>query len=151
MRYYFSILLLSTIACHSTPPSDGSSKEEQDPDQAAVLTAVQNFLTAGDEQSTDQLETVLHPSFRILINQFKGGPDVTLIDRTTYLNMIAAKQLGGDPRSSETLSVEIVGNLAFVRAKVQNSVLQFDTLYTLILDTNGKWWLAAEAPFVTSI
>ncbi|MEM7573214.1 MAG: nuclear transport factor 2 family protein [Bacteroidota bacterium] len=148
MRLYFSILVFSTLACHTGQISEASDNLPIDSEEEAVLVVVHQFLAAGDAQSSDQLESILHPTYRILINQFQGGPDVTILDRVTYLGMIEAKKIGGDPRKAEILSAEVVGNMAFVRARVESSTLQFNTCYTLVQDTDQKWWLAAEAPFV---
>ncbi|MEL6668813.1 MAG: nuclear transport factor 2 family protein [Bacteroidota bacterium] len=147
MKSFIVLLSLPFLACHN---GMGGTETPQD-EYPEIEAVVSEFIAGGDEQSVSRLEQVLHPTFRVLINQFMGGPDVTILDRDTYLNMINSGDIGGDPRTSEVLSTEVVGNLAFMRAKVRNSQIQFNTLYTLVLDPGGKWWLASEAPFVSPI
>ncbi|MEL6140412.1 MAG: hypothetical protein AAFU67_02205, partial [Bacteroidota bacterium] len=120
-------------------------------DEKAILGVIKEFLAAGDVQDTVRLAETLDPTFRIAINQFMGEPGVNIIDRASYLQLVGAKKLGGDPRTSKTINVEIVGNVAFVRAKVKNSQLQFDTLYVLAKDVDNRWWLVSETPYVTPI
>lgn len=150
MRYLMILSFLTLLQCHDGQAQVASTPDYDDEEQA-VLAVVTDFLSAGDAQDTSRLVATLHPTFRIAINQFMGGPDVMILERPTYLSMIEDKKLGGDPRTAVTKSVELVGNLAFVRAVVENSTLRFDTAYTLAKDTNGRWWLIAETPFVTPI
>lgn len=149
MRFLFICGLLSFLGCHpaATQPSNMSDQTQT----AAVEKVFTQFVAGGDQQDTTILSEVLHPTYRLAINQFMGGKDVTLIDRSGYLGMIAGKKIGGDPRTVTIHSTEVVGNFALIRADLQNSTLRFESLFTFVQDTDGRWWLSGDTPFVTPL
>lgn len=149
MRFLFICGFLSFLGCH--PAATQSSTMSDQTQTAAVEKVFAQFITGGDQQDTNILSEVLHPTYRLAINQFMGGKDVTLIDRTGYLGMVASKKIGGEPRSVTIHTTEIVGNFALIRAASKNSTLKFESLYTFVRDTDGRWWLSADTPFVTPL
>lgn len=147
MRPFIIFFLFSLTACH--PSVSQFKSNDMTPDQAAVEQTLSEFLTAGDLSSVDRLDAVLDPAYRITVNQFMGGEGVTVIDRSTYLQMISAGKLGGTPRSVELKSIEVVGNIAHVRAALTSDQLIFDSHYTFAQDKSGNWKLISDTPFVT--
>lgn len=148
MRHLILLTLLSLVACHASTTKLNPSAMTSE--QKAVRAALNEFLAAGDAQNVARLETVLDPTYRIVINQFMGGEGVSVISRETYLQMIGDGKLGGTPRTVDIKSVEVVGNLAHVRALLSSSELNFNAHYTLAKDKAAKWKLVADAPFVSA-
>ena len=149
MRFFFICGLLSVLGCHSAIAQ--SSEMNNQSAAEAVNEVFAQFVTGGDQQDTTVLSAVLHPTYRLAINQFMGGKDVTLIDRTGYLGMIAGKKIGGEPRIINIHSTEVVGNFALIRAELKSSTLRFESLFTFVRDTDGRWWLSGDTPFVTPL
>jgi len=147
MRFFLFLPFLFFTACQ---PSTAKLKPSaMTAEQTAVKTTLTEFLAAGDDQDADRLAVVLDPTYRIMINQFMGGDGVTVIDRASYLGMIEQKKLGGTPRSVEWKSIEVVGNLAHVRALLASTEMSFDSQFILAKDKAGSWRLVSDAPFVT--
>ena len=147
MRVFFFFPLFIFISCQ---PASGQDKTSPIADQVPLVRAViTEFLTAGDLRDVTRLDAVLNPQYRVSVNQFMGSPGVTVIDRASYLGMIKAGKLGGTPREVRFKSVEVVGNLAFVRAELESEELHFDNLLVLAQDGLGDWTLLSDTPYVT--
>lgn len=146
MRVFFLLPLLLFIACQDATGQQKSTQMESS--EKAVRTAVTDYLTAGDVRDVTGLEATLNPAFRACVNQFMGKPGVTVIDRADYLSLISAEKLGGTPREVTIKSVEVIGNIAVVRAFLDSEKLTFDSIYTLAKDAQGDWTVVSDTPFV---
>ena len=147
MRFFLFLPFIFFTACH--PSTSKLNQTTMTSDQTSVQQTVTEFLAAGDAQDVGRLEAVMDPTYRVTINQFMGGEGVTVIDRAGYLGMIAAGKLGGKPRSVTFSSIEVVGNVAHVRAMLASDELNFDSHFTLAKDKVGVWMVVTDAPFVT--
>ncbi|MEL7160280.1 MAG: nuclear transport factor 2 family protein [Bacteroidota bacterium] len=143
---FFSLFLF--LAYQDATGQDKSSAMETD--ETAVKTALTEFLSAGDVRDVARLEAVLNPQFRVCVNQFMGQPGVTVIDRAGYLGMIGAGKLGGSPRQVAVRSVEVVGNVAFVRATLDSDTLHFESNFVLAQDALGDWTVLSDTPYTTA-
>jgi hypothetical protein len=110
-----------------------------------VQNAIEIFVKGGDTQDVAMLEGVLHPDYRITINQFMGGEGVTIMKREDYLGMIAAKKLGGKPRSIEVKNFQIANHTAQVYIGMESAELIFNSFITLVQDKSGKWSIINDA------
>jgi hypothetical protein len=140
----FFVLLMCSLGCRAQSPENS-----ENPYSETVRTVVREFVAAGDSRDAGQLKDILHPHYRVAVNQFVSDPGVTIIDRKAYLNMIRSGKLGGTPRELDIISTEVTGHTAYVRAVATSASLRFDTLYTLMRDLDGRWWLVSETPYVT--
>jgi hypothetical protein len=111
----------------------------------AVQKAIETFVKGGDAQDVKMLESVLHPDYRVTINQFMGGDGVTIMKREDYLGMIAAKKMGGKPRTMEVKNFQTVNHTAQVHVGMESSELIFNSFITLVQDKSGKWSIINDA------
>ena len=96
---------------------------------------VKQFSEAADQQDTALMEGILHTEAQ----QFFVGPQ-GLVRLTTpaYMDMLAQKQIGGTPRSLEISAVDIQGNLASVKASMDNDAMHFENFFSL-MKIDDEW------------
>ena len=66
---------------------------QESADLIAVEEAVEQFSNAGDERDTAQLESLLHPAFRTVVNRQFGSEEVSLMDKTLYLQLVKDEKI----------------------------------------------------------
>jgi hypothetical protein len=142
--FLFSLLL--SLGCSAQVP-----QLPENPHAETVRALVREFIAAGDVRDADRLQRILHHQYRVAVNQFMDSPDVRVIDRPSYLTMIREGKLGGTTRKLDIESTEITGHVAYVRAVATSETLRFDTLFVLMRDVEGKWWLVSETPYITPL
>lgn len=142
MKQLLILILLSTMTHLETV----AQKEKED-----VKKAVISFVEAADAQNAEKVAEVLDEKFRLILNQLFGSSEVTAMDKPTYLQLIKDKKLGGDKRSVEFVSMEIVNQNASVRVKLKGSTLAFESFIQLIKTPEGKWKLINDLPYASKI
>ena len=87
------LLFISLISC--TQKATNNMQISTNPELKAV---VAQYIQAGDDQNVNQLSQVLHPEFRVTINQFMGGDGATVMSKDGYIGMVRDKKIGGTTR-----------------------------------------------------
>lgn len=111
-----------------------------------IIEAVQQYITAGDLRNLESLDSILHPQFRVVANQLLGNSEVSIITKDQYLQLVRAGKLGGDNRTVEITSVQIIHNNAAVTVKLKGKALSFESLYHLI-KINNTWQMVEDLPY----
>lgn len=120
-------------------------------DVAKIETAVRQFSTGGDRQDAVQLDKVLHPQFRAVVNRIFGAPDLSLMDKATYLQLMKDKKIGGDAREVTLLQTDVEGNIATVKAVLQGKALRFTTFISLVKLPSGEWQVVGDMPDIAKV
>lgn len=108
---------------------------------------LKKYLKAGDDNDVQALEDVTHANFRIVLNDKKEA-DIKIVDRATYIDLIAKKVFGGTPRKVEIQLLDIFGNTnATVKTKLTSGEVTFYNYYSL-LKVDGKWWVVQDLLYV---
>ena len=139
------LLLFSLIAFADNP------KENISIDIEKISRVVSQFSQSADQRNLQKMEEVLHPEFRSVVNRLFGSEEVSVMDRSIYLNLLKEEKIGGDKREVAIQSVNIQGNTAIVKAILLGKSLRFDTYLQLIKDVNGKWWIVSDMPSISKL
>ncbi len=90
-----------------------------------VEKAVRHFIHAGDSNDIDLLEEVLHPQFQNIQDGFFEERGVFIFLKQDYKSLVKTKRFGGAARTIEFGSIEISGDIAEVKVKLESKVLVF--------------------------
>ena len=101
-------------------------------DRTMVKETLLQFAAAADAQQAEVLDKILDPNFRIVMNRLFGSTAVAVMDKTTYLNKIRAKEFGGDKRKVEIEALVINGNTASARVTFSGTKMTFVSFIQLI-------------------
>ena len=123
-----------------------SNPKQMHPSNEQITEAVQHYVTAGDQRNVESLDSILHPQFRVVANQLLGNSEVSIITKDQYFQLILAGKLGGDNRTVEITSVQIIHNNAAVTVKLKGRALSFESLYHLIR-INNTWQMVEDLPY----
>ena len=137
-----SVASLSMLQVN-VPSATHNNTEEQ------VKKALEEFVSAGDSRNVAKLDELLHAHFRVVANQLMGATAVNVMTKQQYLTLIKEGKLGGDTRTLEILSLEIVSKNASAHVRLKGKALTFDTFYHLVQSNEGSWQLVQDLPFVS--
>lgn len=140
MMYLIVSCLLAPIIGSSTPPLN---------DFQAIEKVVSDFVQSGDTRDLVQMERILDAHFRAIINRQMGNENVMILDRNTYLAAMKAGKIGGDERTIDIISIEILDHNAMVRVALSGSKMNFESFLQLIKDEKGQWTILSDLPKVT--
>ncbi len=124
-------------------------RNSEDNTEQQLETVIRNFVTAGDHRDSDQLGKLLHENFRVVANQLMGSASINVITKDQYLILIKEGKLGGDSRTVEIISLEVVNKSASAHVRLKGKALTFDTFYHLIQGTDGSWQLVEDLTYAT--
>lgn len=127
-------------AAQPAPPSD----------QTLIEDAIKRFMRGGDESDTTLLLSVLHPQFRVVVNQgVLGMESLRVIERPAYFQQIAGKKWGGVPRTVNIVSVSIASTVAAAEVKTSSVRSDITSFLHLVKGKDGNWTLIGDTPFPT--
>lgn len=120
-------------------------------EKEAVKEAITQFVQAADHQDADQVASILHDDFRVVMNQLFGSNEVNFMNKIVYVQLIRDKKMGGDKRTIDFVSVDVVNQNASVKVLLKGKTMVFESLLHLIKTADGKWKLINDLPFATKI
>ena len=117
-------------------------------DKEKITTVVRHFAQYADQQDVAAMSKVLDDQYRAYLNRLMGSNQVSTLDKTAYLQLLQDKKLGGDERKVTISRIDITGNNASVKMKMEGKKLNF-TSYLLLAKTEaGDWKIVADMPTV---
>lgn len=142
-KVFFASILLMSIRLES--------QAQNTSDIAIIADAVRTFSNSGDQQDATKLDAILHPQFRAVVHRLFGAPDISLMGKALYLQLIRDKKIGGDSREVHILDMEITNNIATVKAILQGKALRFTTYISLVKLENGTWQIIGDLPHIEKL
>ncbi|MEO1054947.1 MAG: nuclear transport factor 2 family protein [Bacteroidota bacterium] len=113
-----------------------------------IIRQVTSFIEGGDRSSLEMLNMALHEKFSNVQNGFFDQKGIFVIDKDKYLSLISDHTFGGIPRKMEIVSLDIVGNIAMVKAHLRSEQLTFISFISLVMDEHREWKVIGNFPFV---
>lgn len=103
-----------------------------------IKSALQSFISGGDNTDISLLEKVIHPQFQNIQDGFFGKKGIYVFDKTEYINLVRNKTFGGKPRTINFISIEEQENIAIAKLELESSNLKFfSTIICVCVD--GDW------------
>ena len=103
-----------------------------------IKAAVTDFVRGGDTNDVGLLEKILHPDFQNVQDGFFGDKGIFIFSKEKYKSLVETKRFGGSHRRIEFNTVEILGDLAHVRARLESEFLIFNSIF--LLGNDGGYW-----------
>lgn len=120
-------------------------------DSDKIQAAVKEFVKSADKQDVSSMDKIMHKEFRTVANQLFGAPEVSVINKSTYLAMMKEGKLGGDSRKVKIEEVEVIGNNAVVKATFTGKKLIFQTFVQLVKGSDGAWKVISDMPAIQKV
>lgn len=117
------------------------SKEMKDIERTII-----NFSQAGDNSDAESLGDYLDDNYRVIMNRLFGSSEVSVMDKSIYLEKIKSKEFGGDKREVSIESIVINGTTANAKVTFTGTKASFVSLINLIQDQDGEWKLISDIP-----
>lgn len=104
-----------------------------------VKKTVSDFVRAGDTNDVALLHNVLHAHFQNVQDGFFDKKGIFVFSKEEYKQLVATKRFGGSARTIEFRSVDISGNIAHVKVRLESEFLIFNS--TLLLGNENHHWM----------
>jgi len=117
-------------------------------DQQKVKNVATQFSQYADQQDVTAMSSILNEQYHTYLNRLMGGTQVKTLDKTTYLQMLKDKKIGGDDRKVTIESIDISGNNASVKIRMEGKKLNFASYLLLAKAESGDWQIVADMPSV---
>jgi ketosteroid isomerase-like protein len=141
------ILTLLMMAFAGVASAHAQGKMENKKIEAAIT----QWAKAADLQNADAAGAFLDDKYSIVMNRLFGAPDVSTMDKATYLQMLREKKFGGDPRVLKFKRITVVGTIASVQLEMTGQKLKFSSFIQLAQDASGNWKLVSDIPYIMPI
>lgn len=115
--------------------------------QEQVEKAVRNFIHAGDSNDVNLLEEVLHPQFQNIQDGFFQEKGIFIFSKEDYKSLVETKRFGGATRTIEFGGIDISGDIAEVKAKLESKFLVFHSTI-IVLREDDQWRVIHNIPKV---
>lgn len=133
----FSVIILTTTMVQA-----------QISDKESITNLVNQFAEGADNRDTVLLDQVLDTHFRAAVNRAFGSTQLQVIDKSTYLNLIKEKKLGGDKRSVSIQNIMVHESTATAEVIMEGSKLNFITFISLIKNEDQTWKIIQDMPVI---
>ena len=120
-------------------------------DSEEISAAVKEFVKSADKQDVNSMDKIMHKEFRTVANRLFGAPEVSVINKSTYLAMMKEGKLGGDSRKVKIEEIEVIGNNAVVKATFTGKKLIFQTFVQLVKGSDGSWKVISDMPAIQKV
>ncbi|MDW3646954.1 MAG: nuclear transport factor 2 family protein [Bacteroidia bacterium] len=127
----------------------GSVLSENDSEK--IHAAVKEFVKSADKQDVNSMDKIMHKEFRTVANQLFGAPEVSVINKSSYLAMMKEGKLGGDSRKVKIEEIEVIGKNAVVKATFTGKKLIFQTFVQLVKGPDGEWKVISDMPVIQKV
>lgn len=125
-----------------------TSVQAQQNDEQAIKSVITSFATAAETHDVNTMSDLLEDNFRVVLNQMFGSNKVTLLDKKTYLSMLADKKLGGDKSEITTKAIIISGNSGLVNTIFKGEKMTMQLFLHLVKTKDGEWKIVEDLPTV---
>lgn len=140
MKYLLILFIISPVFLPDEKPYNMEKHE--------VEHVVRQFTQAADERRIDDVGSLLHDQFRVVINRAFGSDDLSVMTRDVYMDMLRQGKLGGDSREVRFDLIDVLGNNALVKVRLKGKQMTFTSYLSLVKTKEGKWLIVNDQPHV---
>ena len=110
-----------------------------------VKETVAEFVRAGDTNDVALLDQVLHTHFQNVQDGFFEEKGIFVFSKEDYKTLVKTKRFGGTPRTIEFESVDLSGNTAHVKVRLESKFLVFNSVL-LLCNEGDRWTIMYNIP-----
>ena len=110
-----------------------------------VEKAVRNFIHAGDSNDVNLLDEILHPQFQNIQDGFFEEKGIFIFSKADYKKLVETKRFGGATRTIEFSAIDISGDIAEVKVKMESRFLVFHSTI-IVLRADDRWRIIHNIP-----
>ena len=144
MKSIITVLFLLYSWANTTSSNKDKVMENQ------IKQTIITFTEAAEARNIEQLQTVLHPEFRVVLNRFKGGNNTAILSREAYLGMISAGKIGGDHYEIKIKDVNVHDHTGAARVEWKNEKSIFKLHFLFVQNEANQWQIISDMPIVIS-
>ena len=114
-----------------------------------ISTLVESYVSALAQRSTEAIDSLLHPEFKVIANKSIALHTSTFLSKTNYLDMIRSGKAGGDDYRIEDLSIHVIGPTAMAQYTLHGRQTIMHVFLQLIQE-DEDWKIVSNMPYVTA-
>lgn len=110
-----------------------SSMAQSDRDE--IMDVIYQYMDATEHNKVAVIDEIFHDDFRVMAHTVDG---LRVLDKSTYLNLLREKKIGGNARSLDIKSIEMQSNTASAQIDLVGDKTVFHDRLQLI-QSEGGW------------
>ncbi len=108
-------------------------------DKIKIEQNIRSLVMAADARDTNQVSALLANDFRVVLHDFPEEGKTTVLDKSTYLQMMREGKIGGESRKVTIESIQESGNIASAKVILESEEKYFHSHYQLV--RYGDVWM----------
>lgn len=117
--------------------------------ETIISTLVESYVSALAQRSTETIDALLHPEFKVIVNKSVVPPMSAFLSKANYLDMIRSGKAGGDDYTIENLSLHVMGPTAMAQYTLHGRQTIMHVFLQLIQE-GDDWKIVSNMPYVTA-
>ncbi|HEY5751075.1 MAG TPA: nuclear transport factor 2 family protein [Chryseolinea sp.] len=117
--------------------------------ETTICTLVEGYVSALAQRSTETIDSLLHPEFKVIVNKSVVPHMSTFLSKANYLDMIRSGKAGGDNYQIEDLSIHVMGPTAMAQYTLHGRKTIMHVFLQLIQE-GEDWKIVSNMPYVTA-
>jgi len=113
-----------------------------------ITQCISTFIEGGDTNDVKRLDQILHKDYRNIQSGFFSKKGTTILNKTTYIELIRTKTFGGVKRQITYNALKVQGDLAYADVHLESKTMIFHSLITLIKE-DKQWYIIGNYPHFT--
>lgn len=115
----------------------------------SIKKVIVDFQKAIAKRDVKSLDIILHPSFRVMANRYKGSEQTVLIDKKAYLTMMGDQKIGGVYYDLKLIDLVIAEHTAMVEANfISDKSANMHLFLLLVQNAKNKWEIISDLPVI---
>ncbi|ULQ55483.1 nuclear transport factor 2 family protein [Flavihumibacter rivuli] len=126
-----------------------NAQNKNEMDNQKIETLITAYAAALDNSNTEAAEKFLDPEFRVVLHNYNNSGTTTILPKAQYLEMIRNGKAGGNKRTVSFSLIDVHGNAAIVKVKLEGEKTVFTNYYSLI-KKQDDWMIVNDIPQIVS-
>lgn len=110
-----------------------------------IKSAIENFISGGDNNDVLLLEKIVHPNFQNIQDGFFDQKGIFVFNKENYIDLVRTKKFGGSLRNIDFVSIEQMGNIAIAKVILESQYLKFFSMIICVCE-NEQWQIINNTP-----
>lgn len=127
---------LSTTNCKSQNSEKDMKKE--------ITEVIETFIIAGEKRDIPAFDTILHPDFRVIVNQYPTPEKTSIIPGAGYIALMTQEKIGGKKYDTEFLNINVAKHSATAIVLLKNKESSMQVTFLLIKNNEDQWQIISD-------
>ncbi|MBW1294117.1 nuclear transport factor 2 family protein [Aquimarina litoralis] len=124
--------------------ADCKSQNSQNDMKNEIITIINKFVIAGTERNIAAFDEILHPDFRVVVNQYPTPDKTAIIPSAGYIALMTQKKIGGTAYHTDILHLDVKKHSATVIVLLKTPKNSMQVTFLLVRNKENQWKIISD-------